>query len=256
MIRPAPPAGIVLVAIVLAVFESPAAANSINLLQPGSQSSSRLLFDLAQLPTQGADDAAIDPDRDCVAVADEARNRQTRFGTANWTRGRLSWEWDPGDEPVLVYLMCVNRKRSEPTWGGLEFGAGLSWAGAPMFFRQIRALGLAGDVAGEPILTSFEIGETPFISWPGQDDTPTPSDDPNNPIGTIDPTPVLFDIPITPSTTTSLTSSAGAPASGGDPPIFLDPINAVENLPVPEPSTWLLIGTGLAFAWKLRRRHL
>jgi hypothetical protein len=255
VIRPAPPAVIVLAATVLTVSESPAAASSINVLQPGSQSSTRPLFDL--VPTQSADDRAIDADRDCVAVADETRKRQAQFGTANWTRGRLSWDWEPGDAPVLVYLMCVNRQRSEPGLGGLEFGAGLSWGGAPMIFRRPRALGHAGDIAAEPIATSFEIGETPFISWPVQDDISAPSDDPNDPIGTVSTTPVLFDIPVAPSTITSLTSSIGAlPGAGTGSPALLDnPIDPSGSLPVPEPGTWILMATGLAVAWKFGRRR-
>lgn len=241
MIRPAPPACFVLVAIVLAVSESPAAASSINLLAA----------------TQASDDAAIDPVRDCVAVADEARKTQTRFGSLNWTRGRMSWDWDPGDDPVLVYLVCVNRERSRSSLGGLEFGAGLSWAGAPAIFRRTSARGQSGDAVIAPIVTEFEIGETPFISWPIQDDIGPPPNDPDDPIGTVNSTPMLFDIPVTTSTTTSLTASIDSPPGAGiDGPALLDdPIDPSGSLPVPEPSTWILIVTGLGFAWRFRRRH-
>jgi len=258
VIRPAPPAVIVLASIVLAVSESPAAASSINLLQPGSQSLSRRFFDLA--PTQSADEAASDPDRDCVAIADETRNNRTRFGALNWTRGRMSWEWDAGDDPVLVYLMCVNRERSvsskSATLAGLEFGAGVSWAGAPAIFRRTSALGQSGDVIAA-LVTPFEIGATPFISWPIQDDIASPPNNPDDPIGTVNSTPVLFDIPVTTSTTTSLTASIDAsPGAGIDGPAVLDnPIDPSGSLPVPEPATWILIMTGLGFAWKFGRRH-
>jgi hypothetical protein len=245
VIRPAPPAVFVLVAIVLAASGSPAAASSINLLAA----------------TQASDDAAIDPDRDCVAVADEARKTQTRFGTLNWTRGRVSWEWDAGDDPMLIYLMCVNRQRSgssrSATFGGLEFGASLSWAGAPAIFRRTSARGQSGDAVIAPIVTPFEIGETPFISWPIQDDIASPPNDPDDPIGTVNSTPVLFDIPVTTSTTTTLTASIDAPPGAGiDGPAVVDnPVDPSGSLPVPEPATWMLIGTGLVLAWRWRKKQ-
>jgi len=167
----------------------------------------------------------------------------------------MSWDWGAGDEPVLVDLMCVNGKQSESSRGSLEFGAGLSWAGAPAIFRRTSALGRSGDAAIAPIVTSFETGETPFISWPGRDDVATPPNDPDDPIGTVTTTPVLFDIPVTTSTTTSLTASIAAPPGVRmDGPALLDPIDVSETL-VPEPSTWILLVTGLCFAWRFRRRH-
>jgi hypothetical protein len=241
----------------LAVSGSRAAASSINQLQPGSQSSPRPLVDLA--PTQSTDDAATDPDRNCVAVADEARNKQARFGTLNWTHGRMSWDWEPGDDPVVVYLMCVNREGSAPMWGGLEFGIGVSWAGAPAILRRTGPLGQPDSLV-RPIETPFEIGETPFISWPGERDIPSApptdpddrlgpdgTDAPDDPIGTVSSTPVLFDIPFT--TSTAETADVNRPA------LLDNPIDPAGSLPVPEPSTWILIATGLGLAWRASKKH-
>lgn len=266
MIRPAPPASkriaVTLVASAVAAVILVAAnseASGINLLQPVTTPQVRIVFD-ASGSLSDEDAATAKTDGECVAIADPQQRSSSGFGSVSWTHSRLSWQWDRGREPSIVYVMCLDRAGS--SWNGSGGGGGASGMNV---FAALAAANAASAVPTNapaslatpmPAPTSFEIGPTPFISWP---DAGSPSpDDPTAPTATISIEPVLFDLPTMLPTMIGMDVS-GAPLPDGDtiaPFVAPAPIGGPGDMsPVPEPATWLLMGTGLAVAWCATRRH-
>src|SRR5262245_41774102 len=141
MIRPAPPALIrltvmltlIMLTLMMLTLSARAFAGPINLLQPAATQSTRVLIDASRFDAE--DDAATELGGDCVAVADREIRGAAGLGAVAWTGGRLSWEWDRGREPALVYVMCLDRtaRWNFASYGnalgmGMSFLAGAAWA--------------------------------------------------------------------------------------------------------------------------------
>lgn len=251
MIRPAPPASIGIAAALFAASATAAVAGPLNLLQPIPQSSTRIVIDASQPPWTSDDEATARLDGDCVAIADPRLRTSSGFGRVSWTRGRLAWEWDRGREPELVYVMCLDRARRQSSSGG---GNSMSMVAALSSGHSQSAgttTAIESSATPIPAPTSFEIGPTPFISWPVVVDPL----DPSTPFGSAA-EPTLLDFPV---------RTANADGGPHDVPLLVadameafDPaarlLDPGDVAPVPEPSSWLLFGTGLAAACRSGRK--
>lgn len=238
----------------------PLFADSINLLRPaGKGLSPSILFDASRRPLESDDQAASELDEDCVALNDRTRSSSAHSGAMNWNFGQLMWEEDQRGEPALIYLICVNPARERSSMGGaMQMIAALSWSGAPS--SRHNAGTRAPRYSAEPptavvdLADLIDIGKAPADGGlPGSVDlsgafgapgfTPLPGGDVIWAAQSgADPFPI---------TLSSL-------AAGDDPPIALDPrewAEPIDMAPVPEPGTWLLMGTGLAAAWRAARRR-
>lgn len=177
--------------------------------------------------------------------------RGAQAGSINLLQAQETWiERDCVAIPErdFVYVICPGRARPDFVFsGGMPLMAALSWSApaAPSISRH-RAIGSWSG--GLEALPGFNSGE-PAAPWESIDQPFTAAEPP--PIGFSDvlpPVPTLFefDPPIFLD-----------PREWADPPVFVEPpvvIDPVDGTVTPEPSTWVLMGTGLAAAWKAARR--
>jgi len=237
MIRPAPPAPLVVAAMAMLMPARDATAASI------------IAF---QQPTMKKVDAQP-VDQRCHIV-DAPVRKTDLLGKTTWVGGRLEWKWDAGNEPMVVYVQCDDRARPQPPSDdiGGTLSPGFFYAPLPMPLSLQRSKPPGGVTLPGPAVTSdTDAAPTETIN-------PPPIDEP------VTEVPIVFDLPI--EVPITITSDAVMPISPADGPLPIgdidwpiqldDPIDPVDLTPVPEPATLLLFGTGLAAARVGGRRWL
>lgn len=236
-----------------------ATADSINLLRPGGAAAHVILIDHSQGPWRSDDEATAMVGQDCVAASDRDRDRRrAAAGYVTWRIGGLTWQWNDGAEPAIVYVICVDRgPRDFGFGGGLQWAAALSWASRPNAapgraesFRAIAGVPRPPGYAPAPPEVTPETPWTstePPMSWPAGPPLHLPLDN------SLDLPVPIASIGFPASTTSSIVNTADNPAAVAaalDPPIVLD---TPDMVPTPEPGTLWLMGAGLA-AWRIARR--
>lgn len=221
-------------------------ADSINLLRSTSTTAPLILFDQSAGPWPSDDEATALIARECVALSDRTRDRRFALGGVNWRAGRLAWQWEPRKEPDIVYVICVERPQRQPGFAaGLQMAAALSWSGRPIAnVSRGQPAANGGPVRAGVEPTPVVPGETPE-SW-----TDPPLDMPPDAPREV---PLGLPIPIGAISFPAAPTSDTFPGGGTtvSPPFVLDPPGMI---PTPEPGTFVLMGTGLAAAWRIARR--
>ena len=238
-------------------------ADSINLLRQGApRLSPSILVNSSTIGTT-SDENAEAIDRECVAIDDDVRSSWSRFGRVEFRFGRFAWEWDPQAATGIVYVICVERSGHGMPGGGGGGGGGMSMGGAMMMAAagSWANRSSAGPMAAGPgVIASIDdaglsvSGSDPTsnIAWSAdrQPERHGPSID--HTLATWSDIEPLLTMPVGPqSALTESVLGAGLPAAFDSPVSPLAPIDAA---PVPEPATLLLFGTGLAAAWRARKK--
>jgi hypothetical protein len=249
-----------------------ATADSINLLRPSSAAAPLILIDQSKGPWRSDDEATGILDRECVAVSGRDREpKRVALGGVNWRAGELAWQWERRAEPEIIYVICVDRApREGGAGGGMQLAAALSWSDLPLAMagRGEWFAGIAGAARPDGRRTATTPGQTPDSPWsdpPWTSSDPPPSWESEPPLDPPRDVPIgaPLDLPIpigsirfppTEPIADDVPGTGGEPPPPSrifDPPIALDPR---EMVPMPEPGTFLLMGTGLAAAWRMSRR--
>ncbi len=253
------------------IAASPASADTINLLRrETSQLSPSILFDSSTTIFGSDESIATLLDRDCVAIDDDVRGSWSRYGRVEWRFGRFAWEREPSNASGIVYVICVDRRgQASPggsgmggSVGGMMMAAALMWgrgATNPQIFDPPITASGGPQITDPQISASVNppiIGPQISASVDLQVSDPQISAFLDPP--TTDPRLVAFQDPqIADSQISSVLdpgsspSPALSPSASFDAPVAVDPVNAP---PVPEPGTWLLLGSGLAAAWRASRK--
>ncbi len=242
----------------------PVGADSINLLRSGAaRLAPSILIDSSTTIGTGVDDS-LELIRDCVAISADVRGSWSRL-RREWQFGRFAWEWEPFGSADIVYVICVERRGgSRDGGGGLIGGAGggmfvaapLAWNG-----RSVQTADGAGGM--EPIADALP--EVAAYIPPTGSDPASGTDGPASNAGserspqTVDPL-TFATSALDAQWTASQIFGSGATdpvigtidAASFNAPVTLDPVYAP---PVPEPGTWLLLGSGLAAAWRAAKKH-
>lgn len=218
----------------IAIAAPPLYADSINLFQPTSQAPEEL-------------------DEDCIALKNP-RSSSALLGFVHWNFGQLTWQWDQANEPALIYLLCVEQTAERSSVGGamqIQLMAASSWSGSTRLGRSADtgSPAYSPDAASPAVdfADSSEIsGVHPPGALPGRIDLSGAGE-------------VPFGAPgFAPFPDGDVTITLSSLAVGDDPPITLDPrewAGPDDLAPVPEPGTWLLMGTGLLAAWRSARKR-
>jgi hypothetical protein len=253
------------------VTVAPAFADSINLLRPAAKPLSPSIMIDTIKKSAAEDDASASIDQDCVVLSDRTSSAvkdSTRFNF-----GQLAWSWDESDAAAVIYILCVDPKREPSLIGGVGGGGTGMTAAWPWPVAQPADRG--GPSATFDTLASNN-DRAPFtvIPIPGAATTATDATASSRPtestasffesdadaMSNISFSDLLVSSTIGSSSgvlgDTGFGSGAGFVAGGHEGSLFDPPIELVpeEMAPVPEPGTWLLLGTGLAAAWRARRQ--
>lgn len=150
----------------IAIAAPAAMADSISLLTTSARGAApSIRFDRTTRPLRSDEEAF---DETCIALGDNARNSSAQMGAVRWHFGQLVWDWAQADEPVSVYILCVEPKDEAQPFGGgeLSLAASLPWGAWPSARTNQAAgsttLGVIGDqpiVGGAPNVIPATNGE-------------------------------------------------------------------------------------------------
>jgi hypothetical protein len=231
-----------------------ASADSINLLRATPASLQAIVFDSVRLDGS-ADELSALVDERCMVVEDRQRDARARPGTSRLPPGQAAWLWDtPTDQ--FPYVICLDSPSHQTALGGgLNVPAALMWLQrSSTAARRPAAVESGHDNSAPDVIVAIPPTGPRLLWWPVGGPPTTPPDEPPLAIDTF-----AMDAP---TGWSEFAAGLAEPAGGNGYPMFasttaLDPLNSLtpaETIPAPEPGTWLLVATGLAAAWRARRR--
>lgn len=242
-----------LVAVALAAPN--AAADSINLLRSSTKGlSPQIVIDTVPRPSDRDDQSEAELEEDCIALNERRTSANDRDSTP-WDLRQLTWEQDRAAEMAVIYFLCVDPRREPSQLGAVQMMAALAW-GRGWTADGAGAVQPAGTIAADEtaLIREFVTATTTIHG-----DFPVSLEYRGAPTSLL--APFAF------GTMNTGASGRDAIAYGEpgnsdpnadttlapfDPPMLSD---HGEMAPVPEPGSWLLLGTGLAAAWQALRRH-